>query len=319
MEVAYGGGANVNYTTGPTTASVSATFDHSPFYNSLLDSMYSPIYGGTDYGSVVNPNDRLSGSASLSRKLGRDTSLGVGYTVSGTSFERNDQDSLTQTGTLSANHQLSRAFALTGAYAYSESDYSNSGTSNPARTHSVDGGFSYSRTRPRGRSFTCAVSAGVSFLDYQEREDRGWRASVSLAQALSRAWSIGGAYTRSLRYDTAVWEPVWSDNASASLNGRFGERTTLTMGAGYNRGNQVTGGTAGYETYYGSAALQVAITRMLAATAQYLYYWYDYPPGYNLPAGMPRRLDRQRILVGASLWLPLARSGRAAEAPAATQ
>jgi hypothetical protein len=68
-----------------------------------------------------------------------------------------------------------------------------------------------------------------------------------------------------------------------------------------------------FNMYSGSARLQVALATFVALTADYIYYRYDFPAGYDLPAGMPSRMDRQRVQVGASFWLPVVRAGRARE------
>jgi hypothetical protein len=57
--------------------------------------------------------------------------------------------------------------------------------------------------------------------------------------------------------------------------------------------------------------VQVAISPNLALTGGYVYYMYDYPPSYDLPAGVPDQFDRQRVMGGATFWLPIVRAGRA--------
>ncbi len=59
--------------------------------------------------------------------------------------------------------------------------------------------------------------------------------------------------------------------------------------------------------------MQVALAAFVAIDAQYIYYRYDFPAGYNLPAGMPPRMNRQRLQLGASFWLPLVRAGAGRE------
>jgi hypothetical protein len=73
----------------------------------------------------------------------------------------------------------------------------------------------------------------------------------------------------------------------------------------------VTSGGRGYDLYAGSAGVLYGLTSYAAVSVRYVYYYYDFPPGFDLPAGTPRRLDRQRVEAGMSLSLPLVRAGRA--------
>ena len=319
-ELAYGANANISYAPGRTSVAMAGSYNHSPFYNSLPDSMSGSGLPATDYGSVVNPNDIATGSASLTRRLGRATSITAGYTLNGTRFEKGSQDSLTQTARVSGNHRVSRRTSLTAGYGYNASDHTFDGVPSASASHDADAGFWYTKEAARGKAFSLSVSAGASLIDYQDTRQEGWRAAVAVDQTFNANWSVGASYSRSLRFDSAALEPLWGDDVTATAQGRIGRRVITSLGAGYRRGEQIAGASSSYETYYGSARLQVALAAFVAISGDYLYYRYDYPPGFNLPAGMPRQLDRQRILVGASFWLPLARSGRARESvPAATQ
>jgi hypothetical protein len=133
-----------------------------------------------------------------------------------------------------------------------------------------------------------------------------------VTQAISNNWSVGASYSHSLHDQTVLQEPVWTDVVTATLGGRFGRRVNLTFGASRWAGNQVSG-TEKFENYSGTARAQIAMTEWAAITADYVYYRYNYPAGYDLPAGVPRHQDRQRVMVGASFWLPLVRAGRARE------
>jgi hypothetical protein len=320
QELAYGTRANISYVSGRTSVGAAGSYSHSPFYNSLLDPMSGTVLPGTDYGSVVNPNDTATGSASLARRFGRETSMTAGYTLNGIRFERRGQDSLTQTARISGDHRLSRQMSLTAGYGYNASEYTYLGAPSASTSHDADAGFTYTRATSRSKAFSLSASAGASLIDYQDTRQEGWRALVAVGQTLNADWSVAASYRRSVRFDTAAQEPVWGDDVTATAQGRIGRRIAVSLGAGYNRGEQISGAASSYETYYGLARLQVALAAFVAITGDYLYYRYDYPPGYNLPAGMPRQLDRQRILVGASFWLPLVRSGRARESgPPATQ
>jgi hypothetical protein len=316
-ELAYGTAAHLNYVSGATTVGVSGTYSYSPFFNSLLDPSSGSVMPGGDFGAVANPNNAAAASAVLTQRMGRASSLTAGYTLNGILFEQGDQKNISQSARLSADRRLSRRTTITGGYGYRTSDYTYRGVSNPTTSHDFDLGFGYTRGSSRTRTFSMSASAGASLIDYQDLKEQGWRASIVATQTVSDAWSVGGSYSRALQLDGAVLEPVWGDYVTANANGRIGRRASLAFGAGYSHGEQVRGSASAYHSYYGQAGVQVALATSLSITAGYLFNRYDYPPGFNLPAGMPHHLDRQRVQVGANIWLPLARSGRARRTGAA--
>ena len=87
----------------------------------------------------------------------------------------------------------------------------------------------------------------------------------------------------------------------------------LSFGVGYYSGEDVAGRNDRFHTYSGTARLQWALASFAAVTADYIYYRYEYPSGYNLPSGMPNRTDRQRVQAGVAFWVPIVRAGRARE------
>ena len=72
---AYGFGAGAGFTSRRTSFNFQGSYDYSPFYTPALSPGYGPpVPGGPfDFASVLSANERASGSASLSRTLGRET------------------------------------------------------------------------------------------------------------------------------------------------------------------------------------------------------------------------------------------------------
>jgi len=96
------------------------------------------------------------------------------------------------------------------------------------------------------------------------------------------------------------------------------QRVSAGVSGAYIRGQQVTGSDEGFDSYSGVAGLQVALTTFMQASASYIYYRYNYPANYDLPAGVPSKFDRQRVQFGMTFWLPLVHAGapRAPRGPA---
>jgi len=132
-------------------------------------------------------------------------------------------------------------------------------------------------------------------------------------QAIGTNWTVGGDYSRTLQAYGGFQQPVWVDFVSAMVGGRFGRWVNLSGGANYSTGERVSLLGQAYDVYSGTARVQVALTASVAVTVNYIYYRYDFPAGFDLPAGMAHQLDRQRVQFGARFWLPLVRGGRASE------
>jgi hypothetical protein len=311
QDLAYGTSAHLRFASGPTSMSASGSFSYSPYYSPAFDPGSGPVLPGGDYGSALSPNNLTAAAASLTRRFGRSTSMSVGYSLSGVVFVDEDRSSLNQSARLGADHRLSRRVNVTGSYGYSTSDYTTAGIPDASRSHDLDVGFGYTHPFSRDRPFTLGMTVGASLVDYRQTQEQGWRGSASVSQGFSDNWSAGAGYSRSLRFETAIQQPVWSDDVSASANGRFGSRVDLSFGAAYSRGDRVAQTGRSFDSYSGSARLRVALARFVAVTADYVYYRYDYPVGYDLPAGVPRNMDRQRVQIGANFWVPLLRAGRA--------
>jgi hypothetical protein len=60
-----------------------------------------------------------------------------------------------------------------------------------------------------------------------------------------------------------------------------------------------------FDTYSGSARLQVGIARNLAAFGEYVYYHYRFDKQIVLPQGAPNGLDRHGVRAGISLTVPI--------------
>ena len=269
--------------------------------------------GPFDFANVLSANERASGSASLSRTLGRDTTASAGYTAGATRFEYDDRDDSYQSAHAAIGYQLSRHVNVGGGYSYSSAAFWEPDNGRDSQSHNADARLGYSKPLARGRSIAFNVGAGFSRVESNDAWTDGWRGSVGVDYGFRPQWSAGAHYSRSLSYWNATQAPVWSDRVDASLSGWFGRRVSVSLTAAYYSGRDVAGQNDQYDTYSAAARLQWALASFAAVTADFLVYRYDYPPGYNLPAGMPSQFDRRRLQVGATFWAPILRAGRARE------
>lgn len=320
LTLAYGGSGSVRLVSGRTSAGVSGNFLHSPYYAAALDPVSGPGSGNGYFGrmSALNPNNDGAAAATLTYKLGRRTSTILGYSYGGTYFTEEIRWNRTQAVTASLERRLSPSMTATGGYLYRSADYRTGDMLTWGSSQDVRAGFTYSRRGPKGKASSFTASIGYSLVDDFGRQYAGWPWSVRFDHAAGTRWSLAANYSRALEYYSTIQRPVWSYRVTVSATGYVSARVQLTFEGNYWNGQRALSIDQGYDTYWASARIQLAVVQWAAVTGAYSYYRYDYPPGYVLPAGMPHQLDRQRVQVGARFWLPLARAGRsgAAHAPA---
>jgi hypothetical protein len=312
---AYGFGAGADFTERRTSFNVRANYDFSPFYTPALSPGYGPpVPGGPfDFASALSANERASGGVSVSRMFGRETTALAGYTVDATHFEFDDRDDSYQSANAGIEYQLSRHVNVGGVYSYTSAGFWELDAGSESQSHNADARLAYSKPLARGRNIGFNLGAGFSQVEYNDAWTDGWRGSVGLNYGFRPQWSAGAQYSRSLSYWNATQMPVWSDWVSATLSGWFGRRVSVSLTAAYYSGQDVAGQNDAYDTYSAAARLQWALASFAALTADFVAFRYDYPPGYNLPAGMPSQFDRRRLQVGATFWAPIFRAGRARE------
>ena len=313
LTLSYGANGNISVGSRDTTWWVSADFLHSPYYVSALDPTTGPGVGDGHSGraSALNPNNLSDAGTGLTRKLSRRTTITAAYRYGGTYFTEEVRWNRNQAASAEIDRQVSRLTRLTARYEYRKGDYKYGNLLNETDTHDVTAGFIYSSRGPRGLSTTIGATVGPSFVSESEREYQGWRWGLHADRSLTTRWTLRADYDRSLRYYGNLLQPVWTDEVGAAFNGFVNARTKLMFEAHYTNGWRVSEVGEAFDMYWARAGVEWALTQWAAVTADYIYYRYHYPSGFVLPAGMPRQLDRQRVQIGATFWLPLARAGNA--------
>lgn len=316
--LAYSGSVSTSYAPGRSSISASARYAFSPYYNFGLAGGGGPFTGAFDYASAFTDNKTATAGATFSHRFNRVTSMSAGYSASGLVFVTDQRSSSSQTVHLSANRELSRSTSLTLGYSFLRTRADAGLAASVLResgSHGGDVGFSYTQRSSRGAGVGITASMGVSRLDIPGTttgsQDLRWRGSVGVTKPLGNGWSLGGSYSRSLQFVPGLSDMVWGDSASVRAGGLINRRVSLAFGAAYSNGAAVSYGSSQFDTYSGSASVQYSLTASSAVNVSYIYYRYQFPPGYELPTGMPPLLSRQRVQVGLSFWMPLVRAGQA--------
>jgi hypothetical protein len=129
----------------------------------------------------------------------------------------------------------------------------------------------------------------------------------AFAYQFSRTGEVRASYRRAVEYIVQLEQPVLIEGVSASLAGSPTRRVQLIAGAGYSSGASALQTRAQFDTYTANLRSHVAVTRMLAIYAEYLYYFYDFGADASLAPELPRRLERNGVRVGLTLSTPLLR------------
>jgi hypothetical protein len=113
-------------------------------------------------------------------------------------------------------------------------------------------------------------------------------------------------YHRAVQYIEGVSDIFLADSVTGNLRGYFGPRVELRVSSGYSTGPLRFGPRQrGYDTNASTARMRFAISRSLAAQAEYVYYRYLFSDAVTLPTGIPSRANRHVIRFGLTTWVPL--------------
>ncbi len=309
----YGANAVLSFKSGATSATTYGSYAYSPYYSMALDPAVAPGPSAQpfDYASERNPNEQTSAGASLTHRFGRRTSALLAYGFNNLSFVTGDRSGSSLNARISTDRPLSRSLTLRGSYAYRQGVFATAATPSTNRSHDLDLGLGYSRSLPRGQAVSMDLSVGTSIVSDGLAGRPIWRGSAQASRTLGGGWTARAGFSRTVQFESVVQQPIVADVANADLSGRFGRKVTLSLDGTYSSGQDVAQRSERFNIYSSSARVQIGLTSFAAINAQYIYYRYDFPPRYQLPGGVPVRMNRQRLQIGASFWLPLVRAGSA--------
>ena len=115
-----------------------------------------------------------------------------------------------------------------------------------------------------------------------------------------------GAYKRGTGFVQGLNGPVFTDAFSVTTTGFFNARTDLNVSLGYSNGEPtLVGAVKTFSTATADARLRVALNARWAATAQYVFYHYDFSDVLDLAVGLSPTVKRNTLRVGVSVWWPV--------------
>jgi len=209
-------------------------------------------------------------------------------------------------------YSLNRDVKLRLGYTYKDGQYLGA----PRTTeHDFDIGVDYSRPLSRTRKTTVTLSLGPTIangaLSQASSLDVGRQyrltASTALTHQLGRTWTAQGTYRRGMGYYVEGFaRPVFTEAYAASASGFLNRRADVSLSGAYSTGESaLTGAPDQFSTYTADARVRFGLGKMWATYVEYLFYYYKFNSGIQLPTGVPPYLTRNGVRTGLTLWVPV--------------
>ena len=122
------------------------------------------------------------------------------------------------------------------------------------------------------------------------------------------------AYDRRPRFIETFNDPLFEDGLSIGVGGLINQRIQFASTVGISIGEVGVPARNGLDTYYGTTAVTVGLTRFAGLRFDYSYFRYSFDNAAFLPSGLFRAHDRQRVGAHLILWAPLIHRERKADA-----
>jgi hypothetical protein len=313
--VAAGFGGGVNLTTSLTrkvSFGSSANAAYSPFFNfGALGFGASPgvvdqaVPGSGLVGTgIPSQNLAVSGGVNVTDALTRRSSIVFSGGVNTTYvLDRPDSNVYSYTAAVTYSHTLSRTLAYHVGYNRTMSVSSGPNTQ-PYYGDGLDAGLNYgdSLLISRRTTLSFGTSTGVYHSTGGSTNFRV-NGNVGITHTMGRSWSASAGYVRDAGYVAGFHDLVFTDSVNASVGGLIAPRIRWNSGVWWTRGE--IGVNAGhYTNEWATSTLSFALTRSLAAYAQYSFNHYQTPANSSTIVTLTD-FRRHTVSAGVSAWLPI--------------
>ncbi len=216
-------------------------------------------------------------------------------------------------------HGLSASAKLRLGYSYRKANFQ--GTPLVAQTplnpaeHNLDIGVDFNRPLSESRRTSMILRTGAAIVraplpsnTQVLRQQLRLLIDGSVLHQMGETWQVVGNYRSGPDFVERLGGPVFTQAWVVSANGFMSPRADFASSVSYSSGEPTLAITGqNFTTYTGNARLRVALGQRWAATAEYVYYFYDFSKTPLLVPGLPPRFNRNLLRVGLSLWAPIRR------------
>ena len=263
-----------------------------------------------DSGAVSTNYTSWSTAASVSHSLTRRISLSLNAGDQQSTSPSHTFDLSIQSVGASMSVAIAKGLDLRAGYGEQRAVYQlGTGHEQTVPSHNIDVGLALNRALSISRRLTLSFSSGLSSFAGQGAFGRtGYFVSggATLVREIGRTWSASVGYSRSVNYIEIFREPVFTDNAVASVGGFINHRVQLSSSVGTGRGTVgLADPNGGFKSSYVTTGATIGITRLLGTSISYSYYRYNFEAGVILPVGVARQTDRQDLRAALVFTAPL--------------
>jgi hypothetical protein len=211
-------------------------------------------------------------------------------------------------------YRVTSYFSADAGYGYREGNYARGAAGDQvSRSHSILAGGDYSRPlSPSRRTYlTLGIGSAIYSRD-RAAADQGnlYRliGNARLTHEFGQSWQFTAGYRRGVQWLFYSPEPVFVDNVDLTLSGYFSPQWSLSVLSFYSNGQlAATAQARPLDRFGNTVRLQYAMTRSLAAFAQYIYYYYLTDPITAAQLGIAPEYDRNGFRIGLTTFVPLMR------------
>jgi hypothetical protein len=123
---------------------------------------------------------------------------------------------------------------------------------------------------------------------------------------LGRTWAVAfDAHRDVTMLDALSPQSFVNEVVSLQLGGRLARSWLLALNGSWSEGKAHQGDLGSFEAGNGSAQVQYNLTRCCSVVGGYTFYTHRLRDIEAVPAGFPRRFERNAVSVGISIFLPL--------------
>jgi hypothetical protein len=256
---------------------------------------------------------RVNGTTRVGLAINERTAFDVHYEASrGQIGDARIQQTLQGAGA-TFMRQLSRDLGVRLGYDRRIGTYDVADGTQRIENDAIDAGLEYSHALSLSRHTSFSFATGTTAVSNGDQTRFRVIGHATLDREIGRTWDAALIYSRDVGFIETLVEPTFSDSLAFTVGGLLGRRVELrtevaaTVGRlGFDR----AAANRGFDAYDGTAEMTVAISRYLGIRASYTYYRYTFDSDAPLTGAVYRRLDRQSVQAGLTLWAPLLQRAR---------
>ncbi|MFN7981772.1 MAG: hypothetical protein U0Q11_07930 [Vicinamibacterales bacterium] len=272
----------------------------------------------TDFATNSNRSRSESTGVDVSRRLTARADIAFSGSTRLTHFLANPSanNSFRELGGGGVYHyRMSEGVSLRLGYGYRGAEYGVSSVGSSPGEHSLDIGLDLRKMLSESRRTSFALKSGSAIVSAAtptntQSASRQLRVLVdaSLSHQMGETWEVTGSYRRGSDIVQGLTSLVFTDAVSLTTGGFVSRHVDFRSSIAYSTGEpSLAASSQNFTSYTGTARMRIAFNEKMAATTEYLYYFYDFSRAPQLVPGYVPRLSRNSVKVGLSLWLPVGR------------